>query len=89
MYGLNRLRKKALYLMKYLKSVPQGLNSLRKNSLPGQFAKALCQGTTSVVPQIAENKGGLQPLRDVFCNFQPRSRVFPQPVKPVPFKLSH
>jgi hypothetical protein len=36
-----------------------GLYSLRKNSLPAQFAKALYQGTTSVVPQMADNKGGL------------------------------
>jgi hypothetical protein len=29
-----------------------------------------CQGTTSVVPQIAENKGGLQPLRDAFISHE-------------------
>jgi hypothetical protein len=40
-----------------------------------------CQGTTSVVPQMPQNKCGLQPLRDVLFQFHSKSGVFPQPVK--------
>ena len=35
-----------------------------------------CQGTTSVVPQMTENKGGLQPQRDVLRRFLPNSSSF-------------
>jgi hypothetical protein len=37
----------------------QGLYRLREKSLKWAFVRALYQGMTSVVPQLAENKGGL------------------------------
>src|SRR5580658_3249095 len=38
-------------------------HNLREFSFQVGFVRALCQGTTSVVPQAPKNQGGLQPLR--------------------------
>ncbi len=53
----------------------------RKNSLTAQFAKALCQGTTSVVPQTPRNKG--RALAPAVCvsAVSTKFRLIPQPAR--------
>ena len=40
------------------------------------------------MPQVQSNQCGLQPLRDAFRAFRLKSGLFPQPVKPCPFKAN-
>jgi hypothetical protein len=40
------------------------------------MAGALCQGTTSAVPQVRQNECGLQPLRNASWEFGPKRGLF-------------
>jgi len=56
-------------------------STLRKNPLAAQFAGALCQGTTSVVPQTPQNKGRALAPAACVSTISTQFRLFLQPAR--------